>query len=495
VRQAAADVPPHDLPTEYAFLGAPFLEPETLADVIDLRTDVLFDERHRRIHEVMRTLATARRPVDLVTVAAELRAQGHSDIVPHLTQLFEDGSIPGHLAGYKAELLEYWRKRRLLQHGMQLAERARNGSKSVELLDETAEILRELTASRAPADVKPLGRGAGEFLGRAFDRAQSYIEGLLSSDGSGWIAGEEKLSKSLYALNEAICLALGLDVCGRFKVHQRRRAFFLEEEDSPLRTQNRLRALLRGHGYDPDASLVRAELDRWLHVEVWSGFTFDDPSMLRRLEATLATFEPHVIYADVLRKLTSRDLNKADQMTALFGVLDDLRRRYGVVFRLLHHNRKSQGFRVGRGSQELGGSFVLGAWAEASLFFEPIGRKQGAVRVGVQTKDGAPVPSFRLVIEGEGPHHEPTSLKLTAEDDEQKSKDSEVDELVYQAIATLPRTEALAGKPGVLLKDVIGAVKRSDKTVRRAVDRLTDAGRCLVTGNATKRAALYGVNE
>src|SRR5262249_42587147 len=158
----------------------------------------------------------------------------------------------------------------------------------------------------------------------------------------------------------------------------------------------------------------------------------------------------------------------------LLAVLDELRRRHGVVFRIVHHFRKVQGFRAGRGSQEIGGSFVLGAWAEASLFFEPIGRKQGAVRVEVQTKDGTPAPPFRLRLGAEGPPHAPTLLRLHA--DEDRAGD-DADELIYQAVGTLPKVDGIAGKPGVLIAKIAEAVKRSDKTVRRSLNRLRDAGR------------------
>jgi len=62
-----------------------------------------------------------------------------------------------------------------------------------------------------------------------------------------------------------------------------------------------------------------------------------------------------------------------------------------------------------------------------------------------------------------------------------------------QTIASLPNTEALAGSPGVLRTAVIAALKKSDKTIRRAIGRLQDAGRILVVGNATRRAVLYAV--
>jgi hypothetical protein len=369
------------------------------------------------------------------------------------------------------------------------------GHTPAELLELADRAPGELVSSPTPAEGELLGIGLGQFLAFAesLPPPELYIEGLLSSDGGGWIAGEEKLGKTFYALEESLCLALGLKVCGRFEVPERRRVFFIEEEDPPRRTGRlRVPALLRGHGLDPNDAALRSELDQWFRIEVWGGFTFDVPMMVARLEATIADFQPSVVYVDVLRKVTLRDLNKADQAGALLAVLDGLRRKYNVLFRVLHHFRKVQGFRAGRGSQELGGSFVLGAWAENSLFFEPIGRKQGLVRVEVQCKDGALTPAFRLAFEAEGPRHAPTLVRLRADED---ASGDDADEVIFQAVATLPKTEALAGKPGVTLEAVMAAVKRSNRTVRRALKRLEDAGRVLVTGQVAKHKNLYGINE
>ncbi len=239
---------------------------------------------------------------------------------------------------------------------------------------------------------RPLGMGLGEFLGREFSPNEHLIEEILSDDdGGGWIAGEEKLGKTFYALEEALCLALGLPVCGRFKVPHRQRVLLIEEEDSPRRTHGRLRALLRGHGLDPDDLAVREDLSDWFRIEVWSGFSLDNELHVAALAAACGEFHPAVVYLDVLRKITTRDLNKADEASKMLAVLDNLRRRYGVIFRLIHHYRKSQGQRSGRGSQEISGSFVLGAWGENSIFFEPIGRTQGSVRVTANEVNASPL--------------------------------------------------------------------------------------------------------
>ncbi len=119
-------------------------------------------------------------------------------------------------------------------------------------------------------------------------------------------------------------------------------------------------------------------------------------------------------------------------------------------------------------------------------------RRQGLVRVEVQSKDSAPTAPFRLVIEAEGPRHAPTLVRLRAEEDR---AGEDVDDAVAQAVATLPKTEASAGRPGVSVQTLVTAMKKSDKTIRRSLKRLQDAGRVEVTGQAAKGKELYGVPE
>jgi hypothetical protein len=345
-------------------------------------------------------------------------------------------------------------------------------------------------------DVPPLIApiGAGTFLARTFPEPRVYVDGILSDDGPGFLAGEEKLGKSWYMLEEGSSLATSTPVAGRFAVPESRRVTIFAEEDSPRRTQRRLRAVLRGKGIDPDDGSVQVVLDRWLRICVWSGFNLDLPQMVVELRAHCAEFHPEVVYIDCLRKITARDLNKAAEASALLAVLDEIRREFNVTFRLVHHYRKQQGgFRSGRGSQEIGGSFVLGAWAENSLFFEPIGRKQGAVKISVQCKDLPPSPDFTLRITFEGPAHDPVSVRLQVEEVAPAPAAAEVDELVYQAIATAPTVPAKAGLAGVPVDSVATVVKKCDKTVRDSIRRLLDAERCLVVGFAAKQKKLYGV--
>ena len=76
---------------------------------------------------------------------------------------------------------------------------------------------------------------------------------------------------------------------------------------------------------------------------------------------------------------------------------------------------------------------------------------------------------------------------------DEEGEATDADEIVYQAVATLPPTTAATGKPGVSRPQVRAHTKKTEPTIRRALDRLEAADRVFVTGQMTKRGKLYGV--
>jgi len=481
---------------ENAVLGCFLLEgPKAVARFADLLKPEEFHlGRNQAVYAAILKLHAAGRGIDIITVEQALRNAGELELAggpAHLALLVEQASIAAYLDDYVVDVREAAARREVLRQLADLEAAASNGTRTPDLIEQMRAAVEGLADRTARPEREPLAVGLADFFAEQAltPDPDPLIEGILSADGGGLINGENQLGKSTYGLEEAACLALAAPVCGRFKVPERRRVLFMGEEDTARRTCRRVRAIIRGKGLDPDDE--RLELNEWFRLAVWKGIRLDDPAMLARVEAEHANFRPAVAYYDSLRKITRRDLNKAHEAEAFLDTLDNLRRKYGTIPRVICHARKltAGGFRTGRGSQEVAGSFVLGAWAEAGLYFEPIGRQQGAVRVTVQSKDWAPLPPFRLVIESTGPVDNPDTLTLRAVEDQA----TDADDLVLQAVATLPTTEAIAGKPGVTVQALAAHLKRSTKTIRRAVGRLEDAGRIVVTGKASKQADLYVV--
>jgi hypothetical protein len=343
---------------------------------------------------------------------------------------------------------------------------------------------------RVSLDPQPIGQSLATFLAQEFAEPEPMIEGIFPTAGNGVIGGEEKLGKTFYMLAEALAIGLGLPLFGRYEVPRSRRVLILEEEDNPRRTWQRLRALLRGYGVPLDEPQVCQALEQQICIAVFEGFRLDSPPMVARLVARLELLKPEIVYADPFRKLTTQALGKPEVMGPLLGFMDTLSRGYGFAWRLVHHYRRQQGARTGRGSSEIVGGYEMGAWVESSLYFEPIGRSHRA-RLTVQSKDAPSDLHLLLTIETEGPPHAPTLVRLLAEEDAGQSKADETDQRTLEALQAVPASPAKRGTPGVTVRALAEYLKVSVETVRRSLERLVAGKRAGLSGAGDKNATLY----
>jgi replicative DNA helicase len=75
-------IQPQATDLEEAVLGALMLEKDALSAVIDvLKAELFYDERHKRIFEAIQSLFLKSKPVDILTVTSELRANGNLEII------------------------------------------------------------------------------------------------------------------------------------------------------------------------------------------------------------------------------------------------------------------------------------------------------------------------------------------------------------------------------------------------------------------------------
>jgi putative DNA primase/helicase len=339
------------------------------------------------------------------------------------------------------------------------------------------------------------GMNMADFLKYPVRPLEQIIDGILSTDGSGFLGGTEKTGKTYEALTEAVGIALGLPVLGH-AVQEPRRVYFVAVEDSMRRVQSRVRAILRGYGLDPAAPEVQQALaERFVVRPAGRGVSLDDPEFIKTLHEVCQGYKPDVVYFDVLRKLTRGNLNDPTYASTICGIFDDLHERYGVVVRVVHHFRKPQGPKpFGGGSSEIAGSYVFGAWANDSLFFQR--GRDGVTVVTFQSKDLAPLPPFTLKLYTEGPRHDPHLVRLVAEDVKPKAPASTpIDAKIITLMPTLATTTAHKGKPGISMETLIKATGAGENTVRRAVDRLVKVKRLVEVGTFAKGAKLYALDD
>lgn len=91
IEDAMGKLPPHDTDLEEVVLGALMLEKDAYMNVADILTpDSFYDSRNAKIYEAISTLGFNQRPIDMMTVTEQLRANGTLEEVGgavHITEL------------------------------------------------------------------------------------------------------------------------------------------------------------------------------------------------------------------------------------------------------------------------------------------------------------------------------------------------------------------------------------------------------------------------
>jgi replicative DNA helicase len=154
VTGADLPVPPHSLEAEACVLGSILLDSEVLAEVAHILTaDDFHSPAHREVFEAALRLDQRSSPVDLLTVAEELRAAGKLDKVggtEFLTRLIEITPSPANAPIYARIVADYARLRRLLHATHEIQKLCYEpGSDIGEVIDYAESLVFEVTTKNA----------------------------------------------------------------------------------------------------------------------------------------------------------------------------------------------------------------------------------------------------------------------------------------------------------------------------------------------------------
>lgn len=154
-------VPPHSIEAEQAVLGGLMLEPRALHQVADLLTDGDFYRRdHALIWRAVKTLADARKPIDVVTVGDWIESQGLAEQVAggaYLIELANNTPSAANIRAYAVSVREKGQRRRLIEVGTSIvgAGFQADGRDVAELIGEAQTRVGSLLADE-PCDLEPL---------------------------------------------------------------------------------------------------------------------------------------------------------------------------------------------------------------------------------------------------------------------------------------------------------------------------------------------------
>ena len=136
-------VPPHDDTVEQSLLGAVLIDKDALISVAEfLRPEHFYSNAHASIFESMLVLFEEHNPVDVVTVAAQLKKEGkltHAGGSAYLSELLTIVPTSAHALQYGQLIKEYSLKRQLITAAAKLTEVAFGEEGSAQDILETAE--------------------------------------------------------------------------------------------------------------------------------------------------------------------------------------------------------------------------------------------------------------------------------------------------------------------------------------------------------------------
>lgn len=215
-------VPPQNLEAEMAVLGSMLIDNEAIPNVLEvLVSDFLYGEQNRKIFEAISKLYSENKAVDILTVSAELKAQGELELVggvSYLTKLVNSVPTSANAQHYGRLVKEKGILRSLISNATKIVHDAYESDGKVEnILDDAEKLILEIRdRKREGLDfvaVKDIIKDSIEQIDKLYQR-KAHVTGLASGftdfdiKTSGLqpsdliiVAGRPSMGKSAFAVS------------------------------------------------------------------------------------------------------------------------------------------------------------------------------------------------------------------------------------------------------------------------------------------------------
>ncbi len=201
-------IPPQNVSAEKSLLGALMLSDKYIPEIIMiLKPADFYEKSHQLIYDAMVHLYDQKKPVDLLTLTSELKARKVLKDVggaPYLTELSNFVQTASHAKAYAEMVREASVRRKLVEAGTTITEKAfEEGAKIDELVGEAERELYAVSNNVVRSDYTPME----ELLADAFER----IEELHKNKGAlrGLKTGFTDLDKMTAGLQKGDLVIVG----------------------------------------------------------------------------------------------------------------------------------------------------------------------------------------------------------------------------------------------------------------------------------------------
>ena len=402
---------PCNVEAEKTILGAVLLDNQALKEItISLGPEDFSLDSHRRIWLRMAELYEAGRPIDIVTLSAELGKNKEVESiggVAYLASLTEGLPRRPVINEYIRIVADKSLLRQLMQiNSVTIAQAADQSDSAMEVIAnmETRMMVlkdksRLLSRRRNP---EPFFVGFRTFVESYPEEIEWTVEGLIQKDGNGLILGDPGTSKSLAVFDLALHLVAGV-AWFHHKIPKRVKVGLVTREDAPGLSQSRLKRLREGASEALAMFLEGLDLEDWLYVhtraqrETW---TLQSEADIQEIIESIKERGIQMCFFDVFRVLWHGNENDSQETSTVLESVKRIGREAKCQVGLVHHVSKSD-----RGTifDRARGSGILGwrEWAMGITIENPDAQPKDQIRkMEMQTKAACAAPPIYYRIDG-----------------------------------------------------------------------------------------------
>lgn len=384
------DTPVYDEVCEKALVGSAIAYQETLQAVADLvDADDFYLEANRTIWSAVVAIHKSGGDVDSASVASELQRADQFQRVggaAYLSDLLDVMPFGSHIEE-QARRIRWASKRRTVEMlSSRLRALARDPGSNDAIIESTMESIRR---SWEDGTIGIPTLTIAELMRKAWPLSRRWlVEGWWRSSAVGLLVGEQKSSKSVFALCLALSIASGMPLFRRWKTTAGK-VLIVDEEDTEQSIQGRARRL--------GAELSLPTDHDNLVIAAQTGVRIDTARGRGALGALLRRVRPTLLILDPFRQVAPTvDENDSRQVSEPLAWLRSQQRELGMSIMVLHHMRKEsrekrkQGEQAKRIEDRIRGSSAFAGWYDSTIFMAR--QTEDEHRLVAKHRDGGRVP-------------------------------------------------------------------------------------------------------
>lgn len=253
---AANPIPPQNIDAEASLLGAILIDTDAIVKIADsINTQDFYDQRHARIYEGLVALYEKRSPIDVLTLADQLRGNGFLEMVggpAYLTELTNYVPTASHVEQYADIVAQKALRRRLIAASHDMAELGQDESKALkELIEEAESRLFEVSQQHVKQNVVSLETILAESFERLDDlhKDKNTLRGIPSGykDLDNMLAGFQRSDLFIIAARPSMGkTAFVLNLAHKIATHAKEPVLIFSLEMSKEQLVDRLLAMESG---------------------------------------------------------------------------------------------------------------------------------------------------------------------------------------------------------------------------------------------------------